>query len=205
MIECSFKTAEALNEFDRTLVADSRCAGNVVNRISAQRHHVHHTRRRYAEYFFYFRSIADQVVLGRIQHVHAVVDQLQHVRVAGNHVHVAVFDDSLGSECADYVIRFITRHFKNRNAICYQSLSNVWNLLRQVSRHFRAVCLVFLILLIAKCGRCHVEHRSKVFRRKVVAQLAQHIHKNVDRCRRQAFARGHSPLSRHCMIGPEDE
>ena len=60
-------------------------------------------------------------------------------------------------------------------------------------------------LLVAEGGPGDVEHRGQILRRKIVAQLAQHVHEDVNRRRRQPGLGRHGPLPRHGVIGAEDE
>ena len=108
-VERLFHRAEALDEFDRTFVADTRRAGNVVDGIAAQGHHIDHALRRHAENLLDLLRVADQIVLGRIQHQHAVVDQLQHVFVARNHIHQIRLRRGFAGQRADDVIGFVAR------------------------------------------------------------------------------------------------
>ena len=60
-------------------------------------------------------------------------------------------------------------------------------------------------LLIADRRRAHIEHRRQILRRKIVAQLAQHVDENICRRRRNPRLRGHRPLPRHRVIGAKNE
>ena len=59
--------------------------------------------------------------------------------------------------------------------------------------------------LVAEGLATYVEYGGEIFGRKILAQLAQHVHKHVDRGRGEARARRHGALARHGVIGPEDE
>jgi hypothetical protein len=49
-VERGFDGAEGLDELDRALVADAGRAGDVVDGVAAQGHHVDHALRRHAEH-----------------------------------------------------------------------------------------------------------------------------------------------------------
>ena len=218
--------AEALDQFDRALVADSRGSGDVVDRVTAQGHHIHHALWRHSQNFFYLGGIADQIVLGRIQHTDFVVHQLQHVLVAGNDVDGIGFRGSLAGQRADYVIRLVALGLQDGNAVGLERAADVGHLLCQVFGHLFAIGLVAAIgdllkflcldvelthrgdgagLLVAKGGGCYVEDCREVLGIEVVAQLAEHVHKDVDGSGRKAGLGGHGSLTGHRVVGAEDE
>ncbi len=86
-IQRLFHRSEPLNQVNRTFVPDSRSTRNVVNGITAQGHHIHHSLRRHSQNLFDLLRIANQIVFRRIQDLYPVVHQLQHVLIAGNHIH----------------------------------------------------------------------------------------------------------------------
>ena len=172
VLESCFQRAEALDEFDGPLVADTGRAGNVVDGIATQCHDVDYASGRHAKNFFDLGSIADQIVFRWIEDQDAVVHQLQHIFVAGDDVHRSSLCRGLFRKCADDVIGFVSGNFEYRNAIGFESTRNVRNLLGEISGHLAAVSFVVLVLLVAKCGCGDVEDRREVMRRKVVAQLA---------------------------------
>ena len=59
--------AEALDDLDRTFVADAGSAGNVVDGVAAQGHHIDHALGRHAEDLFHFGGVANQIVFRWIQ------------------------------------------------------------------------------------------------------------------------------------------
>ena len=155
-----------------------------------------------------------------------VVHQLQHVLVARNHVYGIGLLHGFARQRADHVVGFVASQFEDRNAVGFERSSDVGQLLRQVSGHFFAIGLVTVILdfleglglqiepahageafglLIAKGGRGHVKYRRQIFRRKVIAQFAQHVDEDIGCRRRQACFGGHPALPRHGVIGAEDE
>ena len=121
--------AEALNQLHRSFIADARRAGDIVDGIAAQRHNIHNLVRRNAENLLDFGSIADQVVLGRIEHADAVADQLHHVLVAGNHKDRIARVDGFARQRADHVICLEAGCFEHRNAIGLKRSPDVGHLL----------------------------------------------------------------------------
>src|SRR4029077_10786837 len=132
----------------------------------------------------------------------------------------------LTRQSTDHIVGLITSEFENRNAIGLERSPDVRQLLSQFARHFLAVRLVTVVLdflkglrlqiktpdasdtfrlLIAEGWSSHIENCRQVFRREVIAQLAQHVDKNISRGRRQASLGRHTPLTRHGMIGAEDK
>ncbi len=226
MFQRIFHAAEALNQFHRALVADTRRAGNVVDGIAAQRHHVDYFFRGNTENFFNLGGVANQIVLGRIEHADAVADQLHHVLIAGDDKYRVACVDGFASQRADHVVSLEARRFEHGNAIGLQRSPDVRNLLRQIVGHGRAIGLVAAVGRVNKClrlgvelaktgdGRCllvakrrsgHVKHCRQIFRRKVGAQLAQHVDEDKGRAGRNAGLGRHGPLPRHGVIGAKDE
>ena len=158
MIQGSFNAAEALNDFNRTFVADPRRAGNVVNRIATQRHHVHDPLGRHAKNLLDLRSIADQIVFRRIEHQHVIIHQLKHVFVAGNDVHGPALSSGLCSKSANYIICLVAGHLEDRNAIRLERAPDIRDLLCEIPRHLATIGFVFLVLLVAECGSRHIEY-----------------------------------------------
>ncbi len=226
MFQRLFHAAKAPNQLHRPFVANPRSTRNVIHGVAAQRHHLHHFRRRHTQQLFNLRRIADQIVFRRIQHLHFVVHQLQHVFVARNDKHRMRFRRRFSRQRSNHIVGFVTLELQNRDAISLQRPPNVGNLLRQVRGHLGAVCLVAAIfrfleglrldveladgrdrfrLLTADGRRGHIEHRRQILGRKIVAQLAQHVDKNKRRRRRDARLGGHRPLPRHGMIGAKNK
>ena len=69
-----FHIAELQNQFDASLITDSRRTGHVVHCVAAQRHHVDNFFRGNAEHFIYLFRIENQVVLLWIKDFHAAGD-----------------------------------------------------------------------------------------------------------------------------------
>ena len=225
-VERRLQRAEALDDFDRPLVADAGRAGNVIDGIAAQRHHIDHLLGTHAQNLFHLGGVADQIVFRWIEHANVVAHQLQHVLIAGDDENRMRLRRCLPREGADHVIGFKAGIFQHGNAVGLNGAANVGQLLRQIGRHLRAVRLVAAVFFfpeglrldvefadgghgsamgIAKGWRRHVEDCRQILRRKIGPQLAQHVHKNVGRRRGDAGARGHGPLPRHGVIGAKDE
>src|SRR5262249_141286 len=63
----------------------------------------------------------------------------------------------------------------------------------------------FLRLLVAERGRSNVEDGSKIFGRKNVTQLAQHVDEDVGGGGGNSSGGGDGKVARHGVIGAEDE
>ena len=132
----------------------------------------------------------------------------------------------LAGQRADHVVGLEAHRFQDGNAQRLQRAANVGNLPPQILGHRRAVGLVALVAhlvealrlpvplaqrthgagaLVAKDLAAHIEDRGKVARRKVLAQLGDHVHKDVDGRRGQPAAGAHGPAALHCVVGAKDE
>src|ERR1019366_3476366 len=58
---------------------------------------------------------------------------------------------------------------------------------------------------VAEYFSANVEDRSKVLRRKILTQLLDHVHKDVDSRCGQSRARGHGAAALHRVVSAEDE
>ncbi len=125
--------------------------------VAAQRHHVDDFARRHAENFLDFGGVADQVVLGRIEHADAIADQLHHVLVAGDDKDRVAGVDRLARQSADHVVGLEAGRFEHGNAISLERAPDVGNLLRQIVGHGRAIGLVAVIGRVDECLRLAVE------------------------------------------------
>ena len=94
VVERGFRRAETADQFARAFFADAFRAGNVVDGIAHQRHHVGDFFRRHAHQLFYFGGVHDEIAFVRAaagaQHEDASADELHHVFVAGDDVDVQV-------------------------------------------------------------------------------------------------------------------
>ena len=133
---------EAFDEFDGTFVTDAGSAGNIVDGVAAQSHHVYNALRRDAENFFDFLGIANQIIFGRIQHQDTIIHQLQHVLVAGNDVYPVRLFDGFAGQGSDYVVGLVSGEFEDGDAVGFQGTADVGQLLCQVAGHFRTVGFV---------------------------------------------------------------
>jgi hypothetical protein len=225
-IERRFDRAKTLNQIDRTLVTDSRGAGNVIDTVAAQGHDVNDPTGRHPEDFLHFCRVANQIVFRRIEYQHPIVDQLQHVFVARDDVHAAGLRGGLRGQSADDVVGFVSGEFEDGNAISLQRTADIRHLLHEVGRHLLAVGFVSVIfgflkclrlqiepadagnglgLLLAKSWRGHVKNGGQILGREIISQFAQHVDKYIRRSCRQASLGGHAALPRHGMIGAENE
>ena len=218
--------AEALDDLNRTFVADARRPGDIVDGITAQSHHVDHALRRHAKNFLNLGGIANQIIFGRVQDLNFVVDQLHHVFVARDDVDGVRSLCGFAGEGADQIVGFEAGEFENGDAIRFERAPDIGKLLRQILRHGRTIGFVTFVfhlgkslrldveladggdglrLLVAKSRRRYVVNRRQVFGRKIVAQLAQHVDENVDGGGGQSVFGRHGPLARHGVVGAENK
>ena len=132
----------------------------------------------------------------------------------------------LAGQRADHVVGLKALGLKDGNAQRLKRAANIGNLPPQILGHGCAIGLVALVAhlvealrlrvplaqrthgaraLVAKNLAADVEDRGKVKRRKILAQLLDHVDKNVNGRRRQPRARGHGPAALHRVVGAKDE
>jgi hypothetical protein len=189
-IESRLGRTESANDFARAFFADAFGAGNVVDRIAHQRHHVDNFLRWHAHQFFDLGFVHHDVRFGRArsgaQHAHAPADQLHHVFVAGDDGHVELALIGLARECADDVVGFVTRRFEHGQAHGFANFSHVGQLHGEIFGHRRALRLVFGEELVAKRRPGNVEGHADVVRLVFFDQAAQHVGEKIRNFGRQA-------------------
>ncbi len=226
VIERVLDAAEALNEIDGAFVADAGSAGDVVDGVAAQGHHVNDALGRNAENFLHLGGVADEVVFGRVEHPDAIVDELHHVLVVGDDEDGVAIGGGPAGEGADDVVSLVALGFDDGNAEGFEGAADVGNLLQKIRGRLGAIGLVASVfdvdvglgpgvelavaghgrgLLVAKGGAGEIERRSDVLRVEVGAKLAQHVDEDEGRSRGNAGLVGHGALVSHGVIGAEDE
>ena len=140
VVQRVFQGAKALDDFDRAFVADARRAGDIIDGVAAQGHHVNYLLRTDAQNFFHLGAVADQIIFRRIQHADFVIHQLQHVLVTGDDKDLIVLRGGFAAQSANHVIGLKALRLKNGNAVSFQRAPYVRHLLNEVMRHLFARC-----------------------------------------------------------------
>ena len=225
-VESVFYAPETLDEFNRALIADTGSAGDVVDRVTAQGHHVDDAIRRHSQDLLNLGSVANQVVLGRVQDTDSFVHQLQHVFIAGDDVDRVRLGGGFFGERADHVVCLVAFGLQNRNAVSLQRSADVRDLLGQIAGHLGAIGLITAVsdllkglrlrvkladvgdgfrLLVAEGSGADIEHGSKIFGGEIVSQLTEHVHEHISGRGRDASFRRHGTLPCHGMVRAENE
>ena len=132
----------------------------------------------------------------------------------------------LAGQRADHVVGLETPRLEDGDAQRFEGAANVGYLAAQVFGHGFAIGLVTLVAdldealrlrvplaqrahgagaLVAKDLAAEVEDSGKVARRKILAELLDHVDEDVDGRGGQAVARGHGPAALHGVVGAKDE
>ena len=151
---------------------------------------------------------------------------MHHVLVAGDDKDIVLLLRGLARQRADHIVRLKAFGLKNRNAQRLKRAANVGYLPAQILWHGLAIGLVALVVHILKAlrlriplaqradGACllvaedfaaHLEDSGEIFRRKVLAQLLDHVDEDVGGRGGQAGARGHGAAALHGVVSAEDE
>ncbi len=89
------------------------------------------------------------VFFHRIEHVHSLVNELQHVLVARHDYDIEILAGSLRHR-ANHVVGFETRILQHRNAHRFEQSADEGDLLGQIGRHLCSIGFVLGILLFAE-------------------------------------------------------
>ena len=108
MVEHRLHAAEFANQVHASLVADAGRAGDVVDRVAAQGHHVYYFLGRHAEGLSDAGGVENQVVLLRVEDLNLRRDKLHHVLVAGDDEDLVRMFGGLAGEGANYIVGFKT-------------------------------------------------------------------------------------------------
>jgi len=226
VFEHRLDAAKLDDQLHAALVANAGRARNVVHGVAAQGHHVHHFFRRHAQHFRHLGGVQNQVVLLRVQDLHLRGDQLHHVLVATDDEDRVLALGGLTGQGADDVVGLKADSLKDGDAQGLKGAANVGNLPPQVLGHGGAIGLVARVVhivealrlavplaqgangarpLVAEDLAAHVEDGCKVLRRKVLAQLFDHVHEDVNSCSGQPVAGRHGTATLHRVVGAKDE
>ena len=207
MCDGRFHRAELRDQVARAFVADSRRAGNVIDRVPLQRQQIGHLRRLHAQEFLHLGRAVPFIVLGRVEHRDPVRHQLHHVLVAGYDHHLDARRFFAPCQSADHIVGLITAIFEHRDAHRFEQPPHVRDLLQQVGRRLRAVSLVLGKLLQAVGRFAAFEHGGNMRRLVLSRQLADHIVEDIDRLRGKPGGRPHgrSPAAGAGVVGAKDE
>ncbi len=191
MFERRFRRAETQNQFARAFFADPFRAGNVVDRIAHQGHHVGDFFRRHAHDLFDFCFVHHQIGLVRpragTQHAHFPADELHHVLVAGNQEHFEARFRSLFRQSAHHVVGLEAVEFEDRQPHGFAHAPHVGELHRKLVGHRWSLRLVLVEQLVAEGGLARIENHGEVVGRMLLRQLAQHVREKIGNFRGNAL------------------
>ena len=225
-VQRGLHAAELLNEFDGSFVADAGRAGNIVDGVAAQGHHIDDALGRNAEDGLDSGGIENEVVLGRVEDADLGRDELHHVLVGGDDEDAVAERGELRGERADDIVCLEALVAEDGDAEGLQRAADVGELLDEVGGRLGAVGLVagvvhlveLLRLRIPPAQRLHLtsalvaEDRAvqvvdggQKLRSEILAQLVDHVDEDIGGRGGDAGARGHGALALHGVIGAEDE
>ncbi len=199
-IEKSRQVAELVDELDRSLLADPRHPGHVVDRVALERHHVDHLGRRHAQVFFDQGRVVQLLAAG-VEERHVLVHELHQILVGRDQNHLEALGRGLLGERAQNVVGLIVLELEDGNPQRLERAPDVGQLRDQILGHGRPVGLVVLELLAPDGGLGHVPGHAQVLRLFLAQELPEHVEEAVDRVGGQALRVGQAPDR---IEGPED-
>ncbi len=185
-VEQRLDRTELGDQLARPLFADSRHAGDVVDRVAHQGEDVRDLLRRHAEVLDHAGGVVTLVAPG-VEQRHVRTDELHQVLV-GRHQHDLVAGGRrLLRQRAHDVVGLVVVELEARDAEGFDRLADVGDLRHEILGHRRAVGLVVGVLLGAHRLVGDVEGHADEVRRLVLQDLAQDLHEAEDRVGRQAL------------------
>ena len=174
VLEQRLERAVLRDQLRRAGLADARHAGDVVDAVAEQRHHVGHLLGRHTEVLAHALAV-EALLAQRVVDRHAVVHELHQVLVEGDDGHLVSRFGSTAGDRAEHVVRLVARRLEDRDAVGLDQPADVRNLRAQVVRHRRAVRLVLGVALLAHRGAGDVERDAHQVRLLLAEQLVEHL------------------------------
>ncbi len=181
--------AELLDQGLRSLLADPRHAGDVVDGISPDGHDVDDLLRRQPERFFDALRVVEHFAAGVVEQ-DSVADELEEVLVRGGEHDVVAAVAGHAGQRAEKVVGLPVFDADHGDAEALQDLVHVRKLHGEVVRHRLAVFLVVDEGLVTALGRSDVEGHGDGIGIVVLQHLPQHLREAVDRVGGQASGVG---------------
>ena len=203
--EQRFEIAELVDEERRGLDPDAGDARHVIGRIADQRLHLDHLGRRHAEALDHL-GLADRLVLHRVVHDHAGLDDLHQVLVGRHDGHFGAGFERLARIGRDQIVGLVAFHLdaghvEGAHGIAYQR-----ELRDEVTRRLRPVGLVAVEQIAPEgLGRIVENHRDMGGRgelSRLAQELPQHGAEAMHRADRQPVGGPRQRGKR--VIGAED-
>ena len=126
--ERGFDGAELLDDRDGALVADAGSAGDVVDGVAFEREQVGHLRGRHAHELLHLGGVVPGVVLGGVEHGDVLVDELEHVLVAGDDDYVEALRLGAAGDGADDVVGLEAGVAQDGDAHGVEGCARMWGI-----------------------------------------------------------------------------
>ena len=201
----AFHVAMCADQIGGGLGADAAHAGHIVGGVAHQRQHLAHLFGRHAKLVDHLFA-ADQLVLHRVEQIHAGANQLHQVLVGTDDRDIEASAARRHHIGGDDVVRLHALLFKAGHAERPHRIADQRELRHQIFGWRRAVGLVAIIHVVAEGVAAGIEHHGKMGGGlgpvELGNQLPQHRREAVDSAHRRALRIGER---RQPMIGAEDE
>ena len=181
--------ADADQQAQRGLLADTRHTGDVVDLVAHQGQVVDDQLGADAEFLAHTRDVVDAASHG-VDQGDMRADQLGHVLVAGGNHHVTAQRGGLPGQGADHVVGLHTFHAQQRVTEGAYSGMQRLDLAAQLLGHRRAMRLVVLEHRVAEGRTLGVEHHGEGAVRVLLAQALEHVQHALHRAGLQALGVG---------------
>ena len=179
---------------------DPRHPGDVIDAVASQRLHVHHAIGADAELLHHV-VVVQPLLLHRIEHADAVVDQLHQVLVRADNHHVQPGRRTLPRIGGDDVVGFKAVFLDAGEIEGAGRVPDQPELRLQILRRGVAVGLVLIVDVVAEGDAAGVENHREVVPRMVFDQPQHHGHEPAHGADRHAIGTGQR---RQSVVSPED-
>ncbi len=173
MIKRVLDTPILLDQFRCPFFADSLCSGNVINRVSEQRHVVHDSFRRHSQ------NVHDDVALeatgAGAQRSHVFANELHHILVVGHDQHFQIVLPCFDCHRSDHIVCFVAFDLENWQAHRFAQPANKGKLHAHFVRHGLPLRFVFFEKFVAESRAGRIKNNSDVVRLIVLDQPSQDI------------------------------
>ncbi len=167
------------NPLGRCLWPYFRYAGNIIRGITHECEVINNLVRAHLEFFDHGGFVHVMIIHG-VDQADVGIDQLRHVLVSGGNQHLIALFDGFPAHGADNVVRLHSFNADQRQAARPDNRVQWFDLLAQVVRHGRAICLVLRVDVVAEGLALGIEDHANLVGLLILDQLAQHVEYEIN-------------------------
>ncbi len=186
LIKNGVDATEMLQQRCRGFFADAGDTGNVIDLVAHECQQINNEIGGHAKLFHYAIVVHGRVIHG-VDQRHVIIHQLGHIFIARGDHNLTLLGGRLNRQCANDIVGLDTTDADQRQPHGTNGLMDRLDLLAQLVRHRRTICLVLGIHVVAKSGALGVKHHYHLITGIVRDQFSDHANDPLGGARVQAF------------------